>query len=147
MSMPSMPAIQGSSPPLAPPNTSTTTAAVAAATNSANVANVSSRAASAIDPTRRTATTASGRTDESAKVGGQPVDAKELASAIEKVQDFTKTVANELKFSIDEDSGQTVVKIVDTATDEVIRQIPSEEMLAIAQALDKIQGVLIKQKA
>lgn len=139
MSMPSMPAIQGSSPPLAPQNTAAATAAVPASTT-----NATPRAASAIDPTRRTATTAS---DESAGSTKKPVDAKELADAIEKVQDFTKTVANELKFSIDEDSGQTVVKIVDTATDEVIRQIPSEEMLAIAQALDKIQGVLIKQKA
>ena len=143
MSMLSMPAIQGSSPPLVPQNTAAASAAIA--TSSASAANVSSRAVSAIDPASRTATAAA---DESGgSISTQPVDAKELADAIEKVQDFTKTVANELKFSIDKDSGQTVVKIVDTATDEVIRQIPSEEMLAIAQALDKIQGVLIKQKA
>lgn len=77
----------------------------------------------------------------------QTVDAKMLAGAIDKVQEFTNTLANELKFSIDDKSGQTVVKIVDTATDEVIRQIPSEEMLAIADALGQIQGVLLKQKA
>lgn len=77
----------------------------------------------------------------------QKVDAKTLTGAIDKVQEFTNTLANELKFSIDDNSGQTVVKIVDTATDEVIRQIPSEEMLAIADALDQIQGLLIKQKA
>ena len=77
----------------------------------------------------------------------QTVDAATLAGAIDKVQDFTNTLANELKFSIDDKSGQTVVKIVDTATDEVIRQIPSEEMLAIADALGQIQGVLLKQKA
>lgn len=77
----------------------------------------------------------------------QNVDATALAGAIEKVQEFTNTLANELKFSIDDKSGHTVVKIVDTATDEVIRQIPSEEMLAIADALGQIQGVLLKQKA
>jgi flagellar protein FlaG len=76
-----------------------------------------------------------------------PVDAKQLEAAVQQVQDFTRTLANELKFNIDEDSGQTVVKIVDSSTEEVIRQIPSEEMLAIAKALDQIQGLLIKQKA
>ena len=40
-----------------------------------------------------------------------------------------------------------IVKVMDNATKEVIRQIPSVEMLAIAKALDKIQGLLIKQKA
>ena len=137
MSMPSMPAIQGSNPPLAAPRNTT----------AANTAPSSARSASTIDPSPRTAPSAPARTDESASASGQPVDAGELASAIEKVQDFTKTLANELKFNIDEDSGQMVVKIVDSATDEVIRQIPSEEMLEIAKALDQIQGLLIKQKA
>ena len=59
----------------------------------------------------------------------------------------TQTLANELAFSIDQDSGRTVVKIIDSSTDEVIRQIPSKEMLAIADALDQIQGMLLKQKA
>ena len=131
MSMPSMPAIQGANPPFA----------------AQNAVPVTPRAASAIDQATQTGQSQASKTDDAASAGGQDVDATQLASAIEKVQDFTKTVANELKFSIDEDSGQTVVKIVDTATDEVIRQIPSEEMLAIAQALDKIQGLLIKQKA
>ena len=133
MSTPSMPAVQGSNPPLAAPRNTT----------SANTASSLARSASAIAPTA----SAPARTDESASARGQPVDAGELASAIEKVQDFTKTLANELKFNIDEDSGQMVVKIVDSATDEVIRQIPSEEMLEIAKALDQIQGLLIKQKA
>ncbi|MDA0189672.1 MAG: flagellar protein FlaG, partial [Proteobacteria bacterium] len=56
-------------------------------------------------------------------------------------------VASDIQFSIDEDTGTTVVKIIDRTTDEVIRQIPSEEMLDIAKALDRLQGLLIKQKA
>ncbi|MDD2914127.1 MAG: flagellar protein FlaG [Gallionella sp.] len=37
--------------------------------------------------------------------------------------------------------------MIDTQTNEVIRQLPSKEMVAIAQALDKFQGLLIKIKA
>ena len=71
----------------------------------------------------------------------------ELQDAVASSNNFLKTVTNALEFSVDKDSGNTVVKVVDTATKEVIRQFPSEEMLAIAKALDKIQGLLIQQKA
>jgi flagellar protein FlaG len=36
---------------------------------------------------------------------------------------------------------------VDSETGEVIRQIPSKELLEIAHAIDKMQGMLLKQKA
>ena len=77
----------------------------------------------------------------------QSVDSKQLEAAVKQVQHVTQTLANELKFNIDQDTGKTIVKLVDTATGDVIRQIPSEEMLVIAKALDKIQGLLIKQEA
>ncbi|MFC6521248.1 flagellar protein FlaG [Undibacterium arcticum] len=40
-----------------------------------------------------------------------------------------------------------MVKVVDQRTQEVIRQMPSPEALEIAKALDKMQGLLIRQKA
>ena len=70
-----------------------------------------------------------------------------LENAAKKVQEFVNLAASDIKFSIDEDSGQTVVKIIDRATEDVIRQMPSEDMLELAKALDKLQGLLIKQKA
>jgi flagellar protein FlaG len=55
--------------------------------------------------------------------------------------------AQSLEFSIDEDSKETIVKIVDQNTKEVVRQIPSVEALSIAKSLDKMMGLLINQKA
>ena len=52
-----------------------------------------------------------------------------------------------VEFSLDADTGRVVVKIIDSATQEVVRQIPMEEMLALAQALDKFQGLLLQTKA
>jgi len=72
---------------------------------------------------------------------------EELSAAVEKIQEFVSSAARDIKFSIDKDSGQTVVKVIDRETQDVIRQIPSQEMLDLAQALDKLQGLLIKQKA
>jgi flagellar protein FlaG len=52
-----------------------------------------------------------------------------------------------LEFSVDRSTNQTVVRVVDQETDEVILQIPSEEAMDIARALDRIQGLLLQQKA
>jgi flagellar protein FlaG len=76
-----------------------------------------------------------------------PANQAGIQQALEEVREALAPVAQNLLFSLDEDSGRTVIKIVDSATDEVIRQIPSEEILAIAKALDKLQGVLIRQQA
>lgn len=73
--------------------------------------------------------------------------AEEVESAVKKVQNFVSAKAADIQFSIDEDIGITVVKVIDRGTKEVIRQIPSEEMLEIAKALDKLQGLLVKQQA
>jgi flagellar protein FlaG len=50
-----------------------------------------------------------------------------------------------VQFSIDGD--KTIVKVIDTETNRVIRQIPSEEAIAISKSLDKLQGMLINSKA
>jgi len=55
--------------------------------------------------------------------------------------------ANNLQFSIDDDTGKTLIRIVDRQTGEMIRQIPSEEIIALAKALDNMQGTLLRQKA
>jgi len=71
---------------------------------------------------------------------------EQVLQAVEEVRAAIEPVAQNLLFSIDDDTGRTVIKIIDSSNDEVIRQIPSEEMLAISKALDKLQGLLIKQE-
>ncbi len=56
-------------------------------------------------------------------------------------------VSQSLRFSVDSDTGKTVIKVMDSSTDEVIKQIPSEEAMEISKALDRLQGLLIKGKA
>jgi len=93
-------------------------------------------------------TTAIGKTTQSNFASpGQEPDRETLLQAVDEVRKAIEPVAQDLLFSIDNDTGRTVVKVVDSSTDKVIRQIPSEEVLAISKALDKLQGVLIKQDA
>ncbi len=72
-------------------------------------------------------------------------DVQQAADKINKA--LRNLVSSNLEFSVDQDSGQTIVRVVDIETKDVIRQIPNEETVAIAKSLDKLQGLLIQQKA
>lgn len=71
----------------------------------------------------------------------------QLAQAVGQLNQSMQTHSIGLEFSIDGESHHTVVKVVDQQTKRLIRQIPSVEALEIAKALDRMQGLLIKQKA
>ena len=73
--------------------------------------------------------------------------ATEVEKALKTLNEFTAMVAQDVRFSMDEESGKTIVKVVDTATQEVLRQFPSAEALSIARSIDKMQGLLIREKA
>lgn len=77
----------------------------------------------------------------------QAPDERQLQDSVNMVNEAVKVFNSSVRFSIDEETKQRVVRVVDLETDEVIRQIPSEEVLAIAKAFDKLQGLLIKDKA
>lgn len=73
--------------------------------------------------------------------------AAHLENAVSAINAFLKPISNNLEFSIDEGSGKTVVKLVDTETDTVLRQYPTKEALAIAKDIDRFQGLLINTEA
>lgn len=75
----------------------------------------------------------------------QPVDKEKLKSAVAEVQRKVPQNSRNLQFTVDEDLGVTVVKLMDSQTKDVIRQIPSEEFLKIAKSIDMMQGLLVKK--
>ncbi len=97
---------------------------------------------------------ASVQTVEAASLSVQPqvatVQLEQVQRALERLKQSIKpTLANSLEFQIDQSTGKTLVKITDTETNTVVRQIPSEELLIIARALDQMQGRggLVQQEA
>ena len=64
-----------------------------------------------------------------------------------ELQRKAQTVAPSLLFSIDHDTGRTVVKVMDSNTQELIRQIPPEETLRLAKEIDRMQGLLFHRQA
>lgn len=71
----------------------------------------------------------------------------ELRKAIEAANVALRQVTNDLEFARDDATGKTVLRVIDASTRQVIRQFPSEEMLAIARALDRFEGLVLRQKA
>lgn len=76
-----------------------------------------------------------------------PQSTAEIQQAVDKIQDSVDKLAQNLQFSIDNDTGKTIIKVMDAHTQEVIRQIPTEEAVSIARTLDKVQGLLFNDKA
>jgi len=63
------------------------------------------------------------------------VNESNISDAVKSMNDVVQNVRRELEFSIDDESGRTVVKVMDSETGEVIRQLPEEEALSVARRL------------
>ena len=64
-------------------------------------------------------------------------DAQEVDVAVKALNDHVQQYRRELHFSVDENSGRTVIKVLDMETKEIIRQIPPEEALNFARKLNE----------
>jgi flagellar protein FlaG len=86
---------------------------------------------------------------ENAKVDVKPVvvEKADLETAVKKLNDLVAPALQTVEFSIDAQSERLVVKVVDTSTKQVLRQIPNEEVLAMSKTLDKLQGLIGRQTA
>ncbi|WP_051278820.1 flagellar protein FlaG [Chitinilyticum aquatile] len=90
---------------------------------------------------------------EASRDAVQAIDPKEQArqidEAVKQINETIKTLNKDvgLEFSTDEDTKIKMVKLVDTQSKEILRQIPSQEVLNIAKAIDKLQGLLVRDKA
>jgi flagellar protein FlaG len=60
-----------------------------------------------------------------------------LETAVSNINDYVQNLQRSLQFTVDEASGKDIVTVLDTETEEVIRQFPSEEVLEIARRLNE----------
>jgi flagellar protein FlaG len=81
-----------------------------------------------------------------AKADKQPQRA-ELNNAVADLNKVAQAASQGVRFSVDEDTGRTVVKVVDTQTDKVLRQIPTVEALKLWRSIEQMQGVMLRDKA
>lgn len=88
--------------------------------------------------------------------GEIPVDSdvkkSEIAAAVKHIESYMQSMKRELNFSIDKESGKTVVKVIDSQSEKVIRQMPTEEFLKLSHSIQEspeqnMTGVLMERKA
>jgi len=73
---------------------------------------------------------------------------EQLKKAVDEINRAMQQSGRNLQFSVDSATDRVVVRLTDTETGEVIRQIPSEETLEIARSIGQFQqGLLLKQQA
>ena len=70
-----------------------------------------------------------------------------IAKAAEELQQFVQSMGRNLNFSIDETTGYHVVRVVNPDTGELIRQLPSEELLKVSREFARLNNALVSQKA
>jgi flagellar protein FlaG len=81
------------------------------------------------------------------------ISSADLQQAVDVVNQAVAIEQRSLNFSIDEVSGRSIIKVIDYETNELIKQIPSEELLKVAQDIKRLQnemgqsiGLLIDNK-
>ena len=70
----------------------------------------------------------------------------QLEKVAEKLQEFIGKMNKDLEFSVDEDSGRDVIKVIDKHSGDVIKQYPSEEVLSLVAKLSEATGNFIDSK-
>jgi flagellar protein FlaG len=81
----------------------------------------------------------------------EPVDAGKLKAAVDLTNEAIRITNYHLEFRLHESSGRYQVKVIDTESQQVIREIPAEKMLefsaSVKQMLDKALGILVDETA
>ncbi|GAA0688781.1 flagellar protein FlaG [Marinobacterium maritimum] len=72
---------------------------------------------------------------------------EKLQAAVEKMNELMQSSDRSLQFSVDDSTEKMVVKVMDMETQEIIRQIPSEETLKFSEFLEGMVGLIFDQKA
>ena len=70
-----------------------------------------------------------------------------VAKTAQQLESFVASMGRDLSFSVDSTTGYHVVRVTNPQTGEVVRQLPSEELLKIAQTMEHTSSGLVNQKA
>ena len=76
---------------------------------------------------------------DSSKVKAEELSDNDISDSVSKLNTSSQLISRDLEFHIDKNSGRTVITVRDTNSNEVIRQIPSEQLLEISSRFKGLQ--------
>ncbi len=84
--------------------------------------------------------------DQAEEGNESPLTPKQLEKVAQQLQDFVGEMNRGLEFSVDKDSGRDVIKVIDKASGDLVKQYPSEEVLTLVAKLSDSVGGFIDAK-
>jgi flagellar protein FlaG len=82
------------------------------------------------------------------KPASTPATPEDLDKLVQSIRNKVAAFAPELQFTIDAESGESVVRVTDAATKDVVWQFPSKLAFELAKEIDAFRkGMLLNQKA
>lgn len=81
------------------------------------------------------------------RVEPPPPEPATVRKAVAQIQDYLSESRRSLEFQLDDTSGRTVIRVVNPESGELIRQIPGEEVLQIAAAIEREGLRLLDRRA
>jgi len=70
-----------------------------------------------------------------------------IKEAVTAINDFMSQFQRSLSFSVDDEAGKTVIRVMDEASGDLIRQIPSEDFIKLTQQVAQMQSLLFSEEA
>jgi len=75
------------------------------------------------------------------------ISKESVEAAAEKLRSFASSMNRDLNIEVDGGSGKTLIRVVDAASNETVRQIPAEESLRLARTIDYLTNIFADLRA
>jgi flagellar protein FlaG len=76
-----------------------------------------------------------------------PIEVPKIESVTKQIDSFLRSIGRSINFRVDPGSGEMIVSVIDANTGEVIRQVPGEEALRLAQRIEDSLSALVDERA
>ncbi len=78
-------------------------------------------------------------------VKSSPLEPGEAEEIVVELSKMVQNLQRDLVFSLDSKNGSTILRVVDRETEDIIREIPSEDIRRIRERMKEFSGILFKE--
>jgi uncharacterized FlaG/YvyC family protein len=76
-----------------------------------------------------------------------PIEMRKIESVTKGIDSFLRSIGRSINFRVDPGSGRTIVSVIDANTGEIIRQVPGEDALKLAEKIEASLSAFIDEHA
>jgi flagellar protein FlaG len=76
-----------------------------------------------------------------------PIEVPKIESVTKQIDSFLRSIGRTINFRLDPASNRMVVSVIDATTGEIIRQVPGEEALKLAESIEQSMSAMVDEKA